>query len=58
MNQRIKNNARAFVVGMILGGVALVALSALPGCGTVSGIGRDLMQASDGMRDAMTREDR
>ena len=55
--ERTKKNARAFVVGMILGGVAFVVLSTLPGCGTVSGIGHDLMRASDGIRNAMTQDE-
>lgn len=55
--ERIKKNARAFVVGMILGGVAFVVISTLPGCGTVSGIGHDLMRASDGIRNAMTQDE-
>ena len=55
MTQRTKTNARAFLLGLILGGVALVVILAMPGCGTVSGIGHDLMRASDGIRDAMSQ---
>lgn len=57
MTQRTKNNTRAFVIGMVLGGYALAWMVLATGCGTVSGIGSDLMQASDGMRKAMTQDD-
>ena len=54
--ERIKKASAAFVVGMVLGAFAALFVVTISGCGTVSGIGRDLMQVSDGVRSAMTQD--
>ena len=38
---------------MLLGAIALIFTVLMEGCGTISGIGQDLTQASDGIREAM-----
>jgi len=52
MNQRIKRNAIALAVGLSLGALLVV----VSGCSTVSGFAKDLGDASEGIRDAMTQE--
>lgn len=56
MTQRLKTNLRAFALGMLLGAIALFFTLMMEGCGTVRGIGDDIMRASDGIRDAMAEE--
>lgn len=63
MSERTRNNARNFLVGMILGAVALVLTLTMPGCSTVSGaasliqgIGADVEDMAEGTRARMSRE--
>jgi predicted small secreted protein len=54
MQQRYDNVTRAAI---IVAAVCIVlALTALAGCGTVAGIGRDLTDAAESMRAAFARE--
>jgi len=57
MSERTKRNTKAFLIGIAAGMFASMMLFINTGCSTVSGLAKDLGDASEGLRQAMTADE-
>jgi len=57
MSERTKRNTKAFVTGLVIGGACLWVTLLLPGCSTVSGLAKELGDASEWLRHALTADE-